>query len=211
MACGAAAWQSRRLKRRQGDDPGTVFIYWSAITSYLIMFTLLRVVHLFDVDWLVAIFYLQTVAGAVTVVPLTYMLVGVMWGRPAARVAAEVVGAMATATLTLVFALGVVGPRLSPWGVEFLPASYVARVAIAAIYIVLPVAISIFAVVGSAGGVDRTTERRSVMFAAAVALIFVPGAIRYVVFVSGPVSLALATMTAAGALIGWRTYALGNS
>jgi hypothetical protein len=141
-----------------------------------------------------------------TIVALVYLIFGILSGPGMARLGAETLGGVAVLIVTMIFTIGVEGESYNQLGVEFLPVSRFARLLIAAVYVVLPVVMAILATVATWRIHDRHLERRALILAAAVSLIFMPSAGKYVIFVSGPMSLAIALIAASGSIIAGRAY-----
>lgn len=179
---------------------------WSLVTAFAVMFTLVRLAHLFSVPRTEWIFYAQTVAGASTVVALTWILIGVAFGHHWSRFGAELAALAAAVILTLVFTHGLIGPFHDEWSFEYLPASAFARWAIFAVYVALPVLMSGLAVWATRDEPDRAFRRKIALFSGAVVLLFVPNAIKYVKFFDGTSSIVLAGTMVLGAWLGWRSY-----
>ncbi len=203
----AARWSSH-VKARQGmtRHGRPLFAFWVTVATYMALFTMLRLAYWAGVHALAPVFYLQTVAGALTIISLSYIMVGIIIGRGAARLAAEATGALAVMILTIIFTTGLEGPVTDDWGVEFLPASLFARAAIGVVYVALPVAMSLLAVYVTWRASDGVFDRRLALVATSVSLMFVPNAIRYVVIVDGLMGVGLAAAMAVGAVLGAAAY-----
>ncbi|MGB1586041.1 MAG: hypothetical protein ACPHID_03220 [Thermoplasmatota archaeon] len=204
--CAFAVRDARAMKARDRQDATAIVAFWASVAAYLVAFTLLRLIHAFDLPGAVWVFYLQTVTGASTLISLSYIVVGVVSGHQYSRVGAELAGAVAVMVITLVVALGLEGPRHDPWSFEFLPRSSFVRYVIGTFYVVVPVAMAVLVAWATSREGDTAFRRRSLMFSASVVLLYVPNAIKYVTFVTGAQSLALAVVMMCGAFIGWRSY-----
>ena len=199
----AALVDAQAMKRREGGRRWPLAWLWSAIALYCACFVMMRVAHM--ASWpVLPWYYAQTVAGAGSAVSLFYILAGIVWGGPWTRIGAEFGGAGALVTLTLLFAHGVEGPRVTPQSIEYLPASEFARAAIGIIYAVLPIVFAVL--VAWVVRKDVSIRRRMAWFAPALVLMYVPNALRYVVFMEGTASVVAAAAMAMGTVLGWRSY-----
>jgi hypothetical protein len=199
----------RALKKREGGKSWPLTMFWGCVTFYMVSFTLLRVVHLLAPGYEMEMFYLQTIAGASTLIALMYILLGIWLGPEAARWGLSLAASAAFVTVFLIFHDGLLGPRVTYWSVELVPANALARALVGFFYVVTPVAISLV-VLRAVRGEDAVLRRRIGMFAISVMMLYVPNAGKYTTFVEGIPSLLLAATMAVGAVVGWRSY-LGNN
>ena len=170
-----------------------------ALGWYMALFALLRFNDLLGLPFM-PWFYLSTVAGAASVVFLCNILIGVIFGYPASRVAAAIATVAAAAILGILFGYGVL--VYEGMDLQFVPVSPLARASIAAVYLVLPVAMAATAAL-IARHQEPVLRRRSHLFGAAAMLVYLPNAIRYVVYVPEPWVLAFAPIMAIGGWVGW--------
>ncbi len=199
------SWQS---KARQGlsSKATPLLAFWITVACYMAAFTALRLAYLLDLNVLPALFYAQTFAGAMTIVSLSYIMVGIIAGPRVARYASEVALAAAVMVVTIIFTEGLTAPSRNAWGIEFLPANRFVRLAIAVVYVALPVAMSTLAAIISHRGAETGFDRRMILMAASVTLMFVPNAIRYVVLVDAALGVALAVAMMGGTMLGAMAY-----
>ncbi|MGB1585587.1 MAG: hypothetical protein ACPHID_00890 [Thermoplasmatota archaeon] len=199
------AWRAVVKARR---NMGLV-VFWASSCAFAIAFTLLRVASLRDLGGLEAIFYLQTLAGVATATSLYYIVAQAVWAR--GRLGGEVASILSAVTLTLMWSEGIMGPYHTAGGVEFTPISRLAKALIAGGFVGAPSALACIMawVLWRRGAGDAAL--RGTLFSAAVMLMFVPNALRYLLVPSATEGVVLAWCMAIGGGFGWLAYRIPRS
>lgn len=179
-------------------------VFWASSMAFALTFTALRVLAWMDGPGLEVLFYAQTFAGVVTAGALYYIVAQAVWAR--GRLGAEVAAIVSAATLTLMLSEGLMGPYHTGGGVEFSPTSNWAKGFIAAGFVGAPAALALVMawVLWRRDAGDAAL--RGTLFSAAVILMFVPNALRYLLVPDALEGAVMAWCMGLGSCFGWLAY-----
>lgn len=197
-------------RHKQQDFRSVLFVtgFWCTVGAYFVAFTALRFAYWLESDLAVlqALFYVQTIAGASTIISLAAIMFGVILRAWTSGFATGAFLGLAMLTVAFIFSEGIRQTVADHWGVEFLPESTFARVMVAVVYMAMPLAMAIM-VSWAARKADARLQRRLGLFSLSVVLMYLPNAVKYVTTFEGVTNLVFAVVMTAGAVAGWRAYA----
>lgn len=196
-------------QHKQQNAQTTVFLtsFWGTVAAYMISFTVLRIAYGFHADPAIlnGIYCVQTLSGASTVISLAAIMFGVLlrpwWGG---FVTGIFLG-LAVLTVFLIFQRGADIVVQDSWSIEFLPVAIEARVLVAVVYVIMPVAMGAL-VTFVARKAEPVTKTRFLLFSTSVVLMYIPNAIKYVFVFEAAANFVLAFIMTIGTYIGWRSY-----
>lgn len=207
--CVMAYNASRAMKHREVQSTLAVSAFWLTVGAYMALFAILRLAPILGAgDALITgLYYLQTVAGAATIISLSSIVLHAAFNRWWSGFSTGIFLSLATLAVYLVIGPGAQGPIHGTWSLEFLPQSDAARILIGTVYMAVPILFLaiIWNVDQPPDGVIGTRLR---WFSVAVVMMYLPNAVKYVVLVPDALNVLLAATSTLGAYLGWRSYAL---